>query len=204
MDPLATVVVTTHNRPAWAQRAVRSALTQTVHDLEVVVVDDGSDPPFVADVRRRAPPRRSARTARTGVCAARNRGLDEARGTWITFLDDDDVLVPDMLRTSIDAAERSELPEPVAVDVGRHRARTRRRGERGLRPGSTSCDGARTSSSNAGAVPDVPATASSPPRRSLRSIGGFDEHLEAFQHGDLGLRLNAVASIQGFETRCTA
>ena len=44
---IATIVIPTHDRPQLAQRAIASALRQTLADLEVVVVDDGSSPPFV-------------------------------------------------------------------------------------------------------------------------------------------------------------
>src|SRR5204862_6791376 len=116
----------------------------------------------------------------------------------ITFLDDDDVLCPDMLRRSIAAAENSELPPPVSVMSavvlvsvdGEERdvalpAAALRRGEHYFLEGR----------GGSGRV----ANSLVAPTEVLRAIGGFDEQLVAFQHDDLGLRLNAVASIQGIE-----
>jgi len=195
--PLATVVITTRDRPDFAQRALRSALAQTIRDIEVVVVDDGSTLPFVptpADARVRV-----VRNVRAlGVCAARNIGIDSALGHWITFLDDDDALCPDMLRRSIEAAENAALPPPVSVmsavvivNVDNEEcdvtlpARALSRGEHYFLEGR----------GGSGRV----ANSLVAPTAVLRAIGGFDEQLVAFQHDDLGLRLNAVASIQGVE-----
>ncbi len=191
----ATVVVTTHNRPDFAARAIDSALAQTVDDVEVVVVDDGSQPPFAL----RKPDRR-VRVIRhdeaRGVSAARNAGLRAARGAWITFLDDDDRLVADMLERSITAAERSGLPEPVAtmaavtvLDVDGDPAET-------LVPAGALVRGEDFFLEGRGAAGRA-ANSIVAPTDVMRAIGGFDEALESFQHDDLGLRLNAVASIAG-------
>jgi glycosyltransferase involved in cell wall biosynthesis len=112
--PHASIVITTHNRPELLSRALASALAQTIANLEVLVVDDGSRPPCEVDVdddRVRVIRRDRA----GGPSAARNTGLAAAEGQWITFLDDDDELAPDMLRQSLAAAEAADLPGPVAV-----------------------------------------------------------------------------------------
>jgi glycosyltransferase involved in cell wall biosynthesis len=104
--PAVTVVIPTRNRPELALRAVRSALAQTLDDLEILVVDDASDvdPAVVAGV---APNVRVLRQQRwQGVSAARNRGVREARGEWVAFLDDDDLWSPDKLSRQCVAAER--------------------------------------------------------------------------------------------------
>ena len=113
-SPAATIVIPTHDRPELVRRAVASALAQTVPDVEVIVVDDASAEPVAftpGDPRLRV--FRNERSL--GVSAARNVGLGHARGPWITFLDDDDELLPDMVEASLNAAARSELPAPVAV-----------------------------------------------------------------------------------------
>jgi glycosyltransferase involved in cell wall biosynthesis len=193
--PLATVVITTHNRPELGRRAVRSALEQTIRNIEVVVVDDASAPPFeraaeddrVRIIRREHP---------GGMCAARNAGLLAARGAWITFLDDDDEMVPDMLERSLEAARRSPLPPPVAVMpamtvvgpdgevVDTCRPPTLQRGEHYLleRRGDLRAK-------NGLVMPtDV-----------VRAIGGFDERFQVFEADDFGLRLNGAASIVGLD-----
>ncbi len=193
--PAVTVVVTTRDRPDLARRAVASVLDQTCTDVEVVVVDDGSRPPFVpagADPRVRVVRHEVA----VGVCAARNAGLAVATAPWIAFLDDDDVLEPTMVADALAAAAGSVLPPPVAVNVAVRVL------DAGGGPGTVvvpapalerGCDyvlegrGAAGRSANGLVVPTA----------VLRSIGGFDEALSVYEHHDLGLRLNRVASIQG-------
>ena len=102
-----TVVVPTHNRWALLQRALRSALNQEETDLEVVVVDDGSDDRVPKLAELEDPRTRLLRHQEPrGVAAARNTGLIAARGGWVGFLDDD-VWAPRRARTLLDAARAS-------------------------------------------------------------------------------------------------
>jgi len=80
-------------RPAWLAEAVTSALGQEGCDLELVVVDDGSAQP-VADLLQDVDDDRLriVRVAHGGVSAARNAGLEVARGSHVRFIDADDVL----------------------------------------------------------------------------------------------------------------
>ena len=189
--PIATVVIPTLDRPHLADRAIRSALAQTVAGVEVVVVDDGSTPAFVPEIDD--PRVRLVRRERAGgVSAARNAGLQVARGEWVTFLDDDDVLLPEMLEQSIAAARASTLPGPVAVwstmelrapdgsIEGYCEPPTLARGEDYVLTG-----GGSFRAHNTLVLPTSVA----------REIGGFDERIEVFQSDDFGLRLNQAASI---------
>lgn len=98
--PRVSVVVATRNRPELLRRALASVRAQTLTSYEIVVVDDGSDVEVRevhdgirdehADTIRwvqASPPG----AARGGPGAPRNRGIEHARGTFIAFLDDDDV-----------------------------------------------------------------------------------------------------------------
>ena len=108
-NPQVTIVIPSRDRQELLQRAIASALAQRFGDLEVVVVDDGSREPV--HVTHRDPRIRVFRNDQSvGVSAARNVGLEHARGRWITFLDDDDELLPDMVQASLAAAARSQLP----------------------------------------------------------------------------------------------
>jgi glycosyltransferase involved in cell wall biosynthesis len=101
-----SVVIPTHNRRAWLGLTLRSVLRQHHHDLEAIVVDDGSTDgtdEMLADVfdpRVRVIPHESPR----GVGASRNHGAAEARGEWIAFVDDDDLWAPDKLARQVEAA----------------------------------------------------------------------------------------------------
>ncbi len=88
-------------------------------DLEVIVVNDASTDRSALAVARLDDPRmRFAQQDRPrGVSAARNRGIAEARGTWIAFLDDDDLWARDKLVRQIEAAEASGRAWAYAGDV---------------------------------------------------------------------------------------
>lgn len=194
-NPDLSIVIPTHNRPDTLMRAVESALDQLECDVEVVVVDDGSSPPVVL------PEHRCLRCLRLegpqGAAAARNAGLAAALGRYITFLDDDDCLLPHMASVSIAAISHSVLPAPVAVISGvavvspsgdvleRRFPPSHRRGQHfslePLPPG-------RSHVTKNTLVVD---------RTILLALGGFDGSLETCILIDLFLRLNAVCSIAG-------
>lgn len=96
---LATIVIPSRNRPSFARPAVVCALGQVGVDVDIVVVDDGSDSPLAAAlVDLVAGSDGRVRMLRNevsiGVAAARNRGIAEASGAWVGFCDDDDVWAP--------------------------------------------------------------------------------------------------------------
>lgn len=93
--PLFSVIIPTHGRPDALRRAVGSVLEQTFADLEVIVVDDCGMPP--AEPFDDAQVRVVRLAHNQGVSAARNRGIEEAKGAWVAFLDDDDVWYPGRL-----------------------------------------------------------------------------------------------------------
>jgi glycosyltransferase involved in cell wall biosynthesis len=107
--PDVSVVIPTHNRPTFLDRAVNSCALQVTAvsrlEVEVLVVDDGSVPP----ARVSAVPGIMVRTVRLeanrGRNAARNCGLEMASGRYVLFLDDDDALEPDALAREVAAAD---------------------------------------------------------------------------------------------------
>ena len=112
---LVTVVIPTAGRPRLAVRAVESALAQTVHDLEVMVVLDGPDRATATAIGAIDDPRlrQLQRPRRGGPGAARNSGVRAASTRWIAFLDDDDLWIPDKLALQLAAAEASGLAHPI-------------------------------------------------------------------------------------------
>ena len=98
--PEFTVVIPTYQRAGSIARAVGSVLGQTFGDFELIVCDDGSTDATAEVVGAMGDPRvRYTREPRAGVSAARNRGIRQARGRWVTFLDSDDQALPDWLAT---------------------------------------------------------------------------------------------------------
>lgn len=93
--PAVSVVIPVYNRAACVVQAVASALGQALSPLEVVVVDDGSEDGSAEAVEAVGDERvRLFRLEHAGAPAARNRGVAEARGDFILWLDSDDVLEP--------------------------------------------------------------------------------------------------------------
>jgi glycosyltransferase involved in cell wall biosynthesis len=95
--PLISVIIPSYNSASWVVQSIESALSQTYSNIEVIVVDDGS----TDDTRERLAPLdgriRYFYQANGGVSRARNRGIKEARGDLIAFLDADDLWLPEKL-----------------------------------------------------------------------------------------------------------
>jgi len=90
--PLVTVCITTFNRPKLIKNAVQSVLKQDYNNLEIVVVEDGSDSGIKNWIIEKKISQVSyiRHNKNLGLAAARNTGLEKAKGKYITFLDDDD------------------------------------------------------------------------------------------------------------------
>lgn len=192
--PRVTIILPTRNRPEMLRRAVRSALGQTVDDLEVLVVDDSSSPP--AEVPEDPRLRLVRLPTRAGAAGARNAGLREARGEYVAVLDDDDELLPEMAEASLAALRRSELPPPVAVLSGVR----------------VVADGEVVAERHPPSLPrgrrffleEIPPERSFwtkqtlfAPRSVLVDLGGWNERFESRIDSELFLRLNPVCSIEG-------
>src|SRR4051812_24229138 len=92
-----SVVVPAFNVEAYLQECLASIAAQTAPDLEVIVVDDGSadGTRAVAEAFAAGDPRfRVISQPNRGLGAARNAGVAAARGTYLAFVDGDDVLPP--------------------------------------------------------------------------------------------------------------
>lgn len=117
-SPLLSIIIPTYNRPHLLPRAVESALAQTIEDFEVIVVDDAS--PEAVNLPEHPRLKVIRQPENRGGSAARNVGAKAARGQWITYLDDDDLLLPHMAEVSLEALAKGHpsLPKPIAVLSG--------------------------------------------------------------------------------------
>ena len=184
--PLVSVVIPTWNRAHYLETALASALAQTLREREILVVDDGStdDTPRVLDSHAGAI--RVVRQEHLGVAAARNRGIAEARGEWVAFLDSDDAWEPEALERMIAAARAH--PEAGLVTL-RAQAMSadgtllgRTYGKHSSGPWFTT-ESLLTGDGGGVLTPMV--------ERSLYlELGGFDESLRSAEDVDMWLRLS--------------
>jgi len=99
-------VVPAYNAAGYLERALASIEAQTHPVAEVVVVDDGSTDQTPQLMRDRFPHLHYVRQENAGVAAARNRGIQAARGDWIAFLDADDDWLPHRIADQCDILQR--------------------------------------------------------------------------------------------------
>ncbi len=113
--PLVSAVIPTHRRPDLVVNAARSALAQTIRDLEVIVVIDGADDAaaralaMIDDARLRILVSATA----VGNSEARNLGVAGSRAEWVAFLDDDDLWLPRKIERQLETARRSPRSCPI-------------------------------------------------------------------------------------------
>ena len=113
--PIISTIIPTRNRPDLVYRAVESALNQTWQSIEVIVVIDGPDDATVAALDRITDPRlkKILLPENRGVAAARNAGIQVAKGSWIALLDDDDRWLPEKLERQMKIAGESSYSLPI-------------------------------------------------------------------------------------------
>jgi glycosyltransferase involved in cell wall biosynthesis len=195
-DPLLSIVIPTYNRPEMVLRAVESALAQSVRQIEVIVVDDGSKtPPTLPDH-----PRLSLITIpeNRGGAYVRNFAARAATGRWITFLDDDDLMLPNLAMVSLQAITGPcSLPGPVVVLTAKQTVDSKGRLLYREKPPSL------PRGSHYSLDPMPPGTSDKckqtfvMDRELFLGLGGFDASQCCRIHSELFLRLNLECSILG-------
>lgn len=185
MTVRASIVVCTRDRPALLARALASVLPQTGPDDEVVVVDDGSDPPVRVATGWAAPSStgrvRTVRTSAVGPAGARRAGLEAARGTCLAWCDDDDEWLPGHLDLLVGALAADPSLSVVYGDAEWHAPE-----QAASVPYSLEFDGYVLAEWNY-----LPISAVAHRTDAARAAGGFDAGLAACEDWDLWLRMAA-------------
>lgn len=184
-NPRVSVIIPTYNRAALLNQAIVSVLDQTFTDFELIVVDDGStdDTPTVVSAfqDRRI---RYVYQDNAGRSAARNRGIELARGEYVAFLDSDDLYLPNKLAVQVAVFERS----PALGLVGGGFRQVNEKGD----VLSEVCPWLRFSCLDLHtwlfACPQMPSSVMVQ-REWLTRVGGFDGSVETAEDWDLFLRL---------------
>ena len=189
------MIIPTHNRPELTLRAIDSAQTQTLRDLEVIVVDDGStDHTWQSLLRIQEQDSRVKPLQQTaqGANPARNHGVSHAKAAHVIFLDSDDELVPNAIESLISNVGGDKIAVVCGgaetVDDRGHHLETRY--PRNLGPPYEN------------QIALFLAGTYLVRRDVLIQCGGFDPQCRASQHKDLALRLvpYCVASGQQIAT----
>ncbi|PCK00003.1 MAG: hypothetical protein COA42_23965 [Alteromonadaceae bacterium] len=131
-SPFYTLIIPTKDRPDMLDRALKSAVSQGFSSLEIIVINDGSAMSYEAvENSHKGHVTFLHNLESQGVSAARNRGIKEAQGEWLIFLDDDDKFSCDyfeILKTYITDAPEVDffwcdievVLERLGAVVGRH------------------------------------------------------------------------------------
>lgn len=123
-----SVIIPVYNRAGTVCDAIDSVFDQSLEDFEVIVVDDGSTDETAKTVKEQYGSEvQLIRQENKGPGAARNRGIEAARGEYVTFLDSDDVWFPWTLAVFGRAIRRNK---PVSFVAGTHEEATSRKSRR--------------------------------------------------------------------------
>ena len=117
--PTVSVIIPVYKVEPYLDACVASVAGQTFTDFEIILVDDGSPDncPALCDAWLAKDPRvRVIHKENGGLSAARNSGIAEARGRFLTFVDSDDLLEPDTLRRVVEA-QRAHQADMVIYNV---------------------------------------------------------------------------------------
>lgn len=102
-----SVVIPLYNKEQSITSTLQTVLKQTYQDFEIIIVNDGSTDHSVEEVAKVTDPRiRLIHQNNAGVSAARNRGIEEAKGEYIAFLDADDEWKSEYLRTQYELTQK--------------------------------------------------------------------------------------------------
>jgi glycosyltransferase involved in cell wall biosynthesis len=189
----ASLIIPTFNHARFLGAAIDSALAQTLGAVDVIVVDDGSTDDTPAVLERYAGRVRVLRQPNRGLSAARNAGLAAARGTFVSFLDADDVMAPTKLAAQLAVVERSPAIGWTYCDVLMETVAT------GATTRASERFGYAARALDGWLFPElihgnfIPAIAPLVRRTALEAAGGFDERLTALEDWDMWLRLSLIA-----------
>ncbi|MBI4002743.1 MAG: glycosyltransferase [Nitrospira defluvii] len=186
--PMVSVIVPTYNRPERLRVALESVNRQQYQDFEVIVVNDGTIPveSVVAEMNLAGRMILVNHDHNRGLAASRNTGLRLAKGTYVTYLDDDDRFLPDHLGTLVGFLERGthqvaytdawrvveQEVDGVLIETGRDR------------PHSSDFAAPRLLVENY-----IPVLCLMHRRSCLEEVGLFDESLFVHEDWDLWIRL---------------
>ncbi|OGO16098.1 MAG: hypothetical protein A2Y93_02910 [Chloroflexi bacterium RBG_13_68_17] len=192
---LVSIIIPAYNQAGFLAQSVRSALSQTHRALEVIVVDDGSTDDTPSVVRTLADPRlRYVRQENQGLSSARNTGMRASNGGLLSFLDADDLFLPDKLTLlvgELQARPQVGLVAGQAIPV-----------DKDGRPAGRVFDRGFPDPANRWLLGNPLHVGSVLLRREWQErVGWFDETLSSYEDWDLWLRLARGGCLMGWLPR---
>src|SRR6476469_3757189 len=97
-----SVIIPCHNAGRWIAQTLHSVAAQTYPAHEVIVIDDGSTDDSIAEIQRSGIPLTLLNVTVHNAAAARNAGIEVAKGDWIALLDADDLWYPNHLARAVE------------------------------------------------------------------------------------------------------
>lgn len=118
MQPVVSIIIPAYNTAAYIAKSIESALQQTLQNIEIIVIDDGSTDNTLQIARSFQDQRLRILINETnqGTTATTNRGIDVAQGEWVTTLDSDDWMAPRRLERLVEVA-RSRKADVIVDDL---------------------------------------------------------------------------------------
>ena len=121
--PLVSVIIPCYNNEEYLRECISSAFNQTLAELEIICIDDGSTDGSLAIMKSfeaRCPSRvRVIAKPNEGFGATINRGIEEARGRYVAILESDDYVEPDMYERLYACATEQGFPDAIRSDFDR-------------------------------------------------------------------------------------
>lgn len=108
MNVIVSIITPTYNRAHTIQKAIDSILSQTFDSWEMIIIDDGSSDRTEEIVKKNKDTRiKYLKKDNGGASRARNYGIEHSSGKWIMYLDSDDELLPECIKTMMEWANKN-------------------------------------------------------------------------------------------------
>jgi len=119
-QPLVSIIIPCYNAEKWLSESINSALEQTWHNIEIIIVDDGSTDSSLAIAKTfESKNIKVISQENRGASAARNQALVHAQGDFIQYLDADDLLAIDKIKQQINLAQQGYSEYLISGEWGR-------------------------------------------------------------------------------------
>ena len=122
MNPYVSVIIPCYNNEEYLRECIESALAQTLNNIEIICIDDGStdsSPAIMDEYASKASNIRVIKKANAGFGQTINTGIDAAAGRYLAILESDDYIEPAMYETLFRNAEELGFPDMVRCDFRR-------------------------------------------------------------------------------------